>query len=356
MSFATWIATLASLGGLFALDLVVSVRRPGRVSMGQAVGWSSLYLAVALGFGLVIGLAAGWDLGTQYLAGYLLEKSLSVDNLFVFVIILGMFAVPAEQQSWALATGIVLALALRVALIAIGAGLLDAFSFMFLVFGLVLLVTAVQLFRHRDQDPSVQDNVVISLARRALPLSPDYDGDRLMTRRNGRRLVTPMFLVLVAIGTTDLLFALDSIPAVFGVTRDVYIVFCANAFALLGLRALFFLVSGLLERLVYLSVGLAVILALIGVKLILHFGHLHVSDVPEISTGASLGVIVVVLTVTTVASLRRTRRDPSLTAHAGALRAPSDDAEREDANRGRARGSRRPAGRSADSPTRSAAG
>jgi tellurite resistance protein TerC len=231
MSVAIWLATLASLGGLFALDLVVSVRRPGRVSMGQAVRWSSFYLTVALGFGLVIGLAAGWDLGSQYLAGYLLEKSLSVDNLFVFVIILGTFAVPAEHQSRALTAGIVLALALRVALIAIGAGLLDAFSFMFLVFGLVLLVTAVQLFRHRDQNPSVHDNAVISLARRALPLSPDYDGGRLMTRRNGRRLVTPMFLVLVAIGTTDLLFALASIPAVFGVTRDVYLVFCANAAA-----------------------------------------------------------------------------------------------------------------------------
>jgi tellurite resistance protein TerC len=351
MSALGWAATLALLAGLFTLDLVVSIRGPGRLGPRAAVRWSVFYAATALGFGVTLGLTSGWGLAGQYVTGYLLEKSLSVDNLFVFVIILGTFAVPAARQSRALTAGIVLALALRVMLIALGAGLLDAFSFMFLVFGAGLLVTAVQLFRHREEDPSVTDNAVVSVARRALPLSPEYDGGRLMTVREGRRLLTPMFLVLIAIGTTDLLFALDSIPAVFGVTRDVYVVFCANAFALVGLRALYFLVSGLLDRLVYLSLGLSMILALIGVKLVLHFAHLQLPGVPEISTGASLAAILVVLAVTTAASLRTTRRDQSLRAHAGALRSSersaSEPSARRPASPDRARGSGRPAGTSA---------
>jgi tellurite resistance protein TerC len=274
---------------------------------------------------------AGWDLGAQYFAGYIVEKSLSVDNLFVFLIIMSAFAVPREEQSRALTLGIIAALAMRAVFIAVGAALLDAFSFMFLVFGFALIATAVQLFRHRGEDPSVDDNILVATARRALPLTSDYDGSKLLTRVEGRRVLTPLFLVLVAIGSTDLLFALDSIPAVFGVTQHAYIVFVANAFALLGLRALFFLVSGLLDRLVYLSTGLAMILAFIGVKLVLHFAHLHGSAVPEISTGVSLAVIVLLLASVTAASLIKARRDPRLRAHAGRLRerrpetdAPSD--------------------------------
>jgi tellurite resistance protein TerC len=223
--------------------------------------------------------------------------------------------------------GIVLALIMRAIFIALGAALLSAFSFMFLVFGLLLVVTAVQLFRHRDEDPSVEDNAVVRAARRRLPMTDDYVGGQVVTRVDGRRMFTPLFIVLLAIGTTDLLFALDSIPAVFGVTEEAFIVFTANAFALLGLRALFFLVNGLLDRLVYLSTGLALILAFIGVKLVLHYGHLQEDSIPEISTGLSLVVIAVVLTVTTVASLLKVRRDPDARAHAGSIRGHAHDRE-----------------------------
>jgi tellurite resistance protein TerC len=317
---AGWALTLGVIAGLVAFDLWHCGRRPHRVGMREAAAWSLFYIAVAMLFGVVFAVVAGWDLGAQYFAGYIVEKSLSVDNLFVFVIIMSTFAVPAEHQSRLLMIGIVGALMLRAVFIALGAAMLDAFSFTYLVFGLALALTAVQLFRHRDQDPSVSDNALVGAARRLLPVSDDYDGHRLVTRRAGRRMLTPLFLALVAIASTDVLFALDSIPAVFGITQHAYIVFAANAFALLGLRALFFLVSGLLDRLVYLSTGLALILAFIGVKLVLHFGHLHSDAVPEISTGLSLGVVAVILTITTVASVIRTRRDPRARAHAGSLR------------------------------------
>ena len=290
------------------------------VGFREAVGQSVFYIAVALIFGVVFGVIAGWEFGGQYFAGYVVEKSLSVDNLFVFVIIMSTFAVPAEHQHKVLTIGILLALILRAIFIALGAALLAAFSFMFLVFGLLLIATAVQLFRHREQDPSVQDNVLVSAARRRLPFTDRYDAGKLITHVDGKRVLTPLFLVLLAIGTTDLLFALDSIPAIFGVSEEPFIVFAANAFALLGLRALYFLVSGLLDRLVYLSTGLALILAFIGGKLMLHYGHLQDDSIPEIETSTSLAVIVVVLVVTTVASIAKTRRDPAARAHAGSLR------------------------------------
>jgi tellurite resistance protein TerC len=202
---------------------------------------------------------------------------------------------------------------------------------MFLLFGLLLIYTAVQLFRHRDEDPDVEDNVVVKTARRILPVTEEYDGGKIITRVDGRRMVTPLLVVLIAIGGIDLLFALDSIPAVFGVTEEPFIVFAANAFALLGLRALFFLVKGLLDRLVYLSTGLSIILAFIGVKLILHWLHVDISpSVPEISTPVSLGVILVVLVVVTVASLVKTRNDPGAKAHAGSLKASKPAQERSD--------------------------
>ena len=280
------------------------------------------YIAVAIAFGVWMWMAHGSEFGTEYFAGYIVEKSLSVDNLFVFVIIMTTFAVPEEHQHKVLTFGIVLALIMRAIFIALGATLLSLFSFMFLIFGLLLIYTAVQLFRHRDEDPDVEDNGVVKAARKLLPVTDEYVGGKLVTRVDGRRMVTPLFIVLIAIGSIDLLFALDSIPAVFGVTQEAYIVFAANAFALLGLRALFFLVKGLLDRLVYLSTGLSLILAFIGVKLILHWPHVDISEaVPEISTPVSLGVIVVVLTVVTVASLVKTRNDPTAKAHAGSLRA-----------------------------------
>jgi tellurite resistance protein TerC len=214
----------------------------------------------------------------------------------------------------------VLALIVRAVLIAVGAALLDFFSFMFLVFGAVLIWTAVRLYRHRAEDPEVSDNGLVKLTRRLLPVTEEYDDGRLVTHVHGRRAVTPMFIVLVAVGGTDLLFALDSIPAVFGVTSEAYPVLAANAFALLDLRALFFLVQGLLDRLVYLSTGLAFVLAFIGVKLVLHWGHTVNENVPEIPTSLSIVIIVAVLAVTTIASLVRTSRDPTARAHAGSLR------------------------------------
>jgi tellurite resistance protein TerC len=320
LTAAGWGITLGLLAALFAWDLVRSARRPHAVGFREAGFWSLFYIAVALGFGVVFGLVAGWDVGAQYFAGYIVEKSLSVDNLFVFLIIMSTFAVPAEQQARALTIGIAAALALRAVFIAAGAALLDAFSVMFLLFGLALVLTAIQLFRHRNEDPSIEDNALVNVARRLLPITDDYHGQKLVARIDGRRVLTPLFLALVAIGSSDLLFALDSIPAVFGVTQHAYVVFVANAFALLGLRALFFLVAGLLDRLVYLSTGLSLILAFIGLKLILHFLHLHEHSVPEIPTAASLVVIVTVLASTTAASLVKARADPARRAHAGRLR------------------------------------
>jgi tellurite resistance protein TerC len=320
VSAAGWAVTLGLISGLLAFDIGFSARRPHAVGFREAAAWSVFYVAVAVIFGVVFGMIAGWNFGAQYFAGYVVEKSLSVDNLFVFVIIMATFAVPAEHQQRMLTIGIAVALVLRAAFIAVGAALLDAFSVMLVVFGVLLIVTGVQLFRHRDEDPSVDDNLLVVAARRALPLTDRYDGGRLVTREGGRRVLTPLVLVLIAIGGTDVLFALDSIPAVFGVTREAYIVFAANAFALLGLRALFFLVSGLLDRLVYLSTGLAAVLVFIGVKLVLHFVHEHRPGIPEISTGLSLAVIAVVLATAILASIAASRRDPGLRARAGSLR------------------------------------
>ena len=271
-------------------------------------------------FGVVFALLNGWDLAAQFFAGCVVEKSLSVDNLFVFVIIIGAFAVPPAQQPKVLTIGIVIALVLRAAFIALGAALPELFAFMFLIFGVTLVATAVQLFRHRNEDPDIDDNLVVSLARRALPVSSSYSDGKIVARSDGRRMLTPMFLALLAVGSTDLLFAFDSIPAVFGVTDHPYIVLAANAFALLGLRPLFFLVSGLLYRLVYMSAGLALILAFIGVKLVLEFAHHENHSVSEISTAASLAVILTVLTLTTLASLHMARSDPGVRAHPGSLR------------------------------------
>ena len=323
-----WLLTIGVIVALLALDLGIATAKPHHVGFGEAVGWSVFYIAVAIAFGVVLSIQAGGDYGAEYFAGYIVEKSLSVDNLFVFVIIMTTFAVPDHHQHKVLTFGIIIALILRAIFIALGAALLELFSFMFLLFGLLLLYTAVQLFRHRDEDPDVEDNGLVRMTRRIVPVTSEYVGGRLFPRIDGRRVATPLFVVLIAIGSTDLLFALDSIPAVFGVTEEAYIVFTANAFALLGLRALYFLVQGLLDRLVYLSTGLALILAFIGVKLILHWAHVDIDErVPEITTAVSLTVIVAILAITTVASLAKSRRDPTARAHAGSLRAHDSDSE-----------------------------
>jgi tellurite resistance protein TerC len=325
LTTTVWVGTLALIVGLFVLDLVVSARNPHAVGFKEAVAWSVFYVSVAIAFGIWMYIYFGAEFGAQYFAGYIVEKSLSVDNLFVFVIIMTAFAVPPMYQHRVLTFGIAMALVLRAIFIALGATLLALFSFMFLIFGAILIWTAVKLYQHRNQDPEVKDNGLVRLTRRLVPVTEEYEGGRMFTRLDGKRAVTPLFVVLVAIGGTDILFALDSIPAVFGVTEEAFIVFTANAFALLGLRALFFLVKGLLDRLVYLSTGLAIILAFIGTKLILHYLHTINPSVPEISTGISLTVIIVVLVITTVASLIKVRRDPSAVAHAGAIHLSKDD-------------------------------
>ena len=330
ISGLTWGLTIGLVVVLLAVDLILAALRPHKVGFKEATAWSLFYIAVAIAFGVWFTVTYGSTLGTEYFAGYIVEKSLSVDNLFVFVIIIATFAVPEEHQHKVLTFGIILALIMRAIFIALGATLLSLFSFMFLLFGILLIWTAIQLFRHRDEDPDVENNIMVRATRRFLPVTETYDGGKLVTRVDGRRMVTPMMAVLISIGSVDLLFALDSIPAVFGITREPFIVFAANAFALLGLRALFFLVKGLLDRLVYLSTGLSIILAFIGVKLVLHWAHVDINpNIPEVDTYVSLGVIVVILTVVTVASLIKTRQDPTAKAHPGSLRAsPPRDEDR----------------------------
>ena len=330
ISGLTWGLTIGLVVVLLAVDLILAALRPHKVGFKEATAWSVFYIAVAIAFGVWFTVTYGSTLGTEYFAGYIVEKSLSVDNLFVFVIIIATFAVPEEHQHKVLTFGIILALIMRAIFIALGATLLSLFSFMFLLFGILLIWTAIQLFRHRDEDPDVENNIMVRATRRFLPVTETYDGGKLVTRVDGRRMVTPMMAVLISIGSVDLLFALDSIPAVFGITREPFIVFAANAFALLGLRALFFLVKGLLDRLVYLSTGLSIILAFIGVKLVLHWAHVDINpNIPEVDTYVSLGVIVMILTIVTVASLIKTRQDPTAKAHPGSLRAspPHDDSK-----------------------------
>lgn len=324
VSQLTWAVTLLVLIALLAVDFVVT-RKPHEVSFREAAAWSVFYVAVALAFGAVVWTRAGADYGTQYLAAYLVEKSLSVDNLFVFAIILTQFAVPSVLHQRVLLVGIILALFMRAIFIAVGAAALAKFSFTFVLFGLLLIWTGVQLARHRNEDPEPSENAVVRAMRRRFSVTDTYDGARMFTRIDGKRMATPMLLVMVAIASTDLLFALDSIPATFGVTQEPFLVFAANAFALLGLRALYFLLKGLLDRLVYLSLGLAIILVFIGLKLIATYVHEIVPSVPKIPIAASLAFIVGVLVITGLASWWKTSRDPSLHAHAGRLTGSHQD-------------------------------
>jgi tellurite resistance protein TerC len=313
-----WLATVGLIVALLILDFVVG-RNPHEVRMGEAAAWSVFYVGIAVAFGVAVWQVSGPDYGQEYFAAWLVEKSLSIDNLFIFLIIFTRFAVPLELQQRALVIGVALALAMRAVFIAIGAALLENFAFMFGVFGVFLIWTALQLFRHRNEDADIEDNRVLTAVRARVPVTTEYHGNHLFVRVGGVRHATPMFLVLLAIGTTDLLFALDSIPATFGVTSEPFLVFTANAFALLGLRALFFVLRNLLDSLIYLSTGLAVILAFIGVKLILTYLHELDEDIPKIPTTLSLAVIIGILAVTTVASLIKARRDPTAHAHSGAV-------------------------------------
>ncbi|MDN5725917.1 MAG: TerC family protein [Propionibacteriales bacterium] len=313
---AIWGITIAVTIAFFVFEFFIHVRTPHEPTIGESARWSIFYIALALVFGVVIGLTSGWNFGGEYFAGYLTEKALSIDNLFVFLLIITAFAVPRKYQQKLLMIGIVIALVLRGGFIAVGAVVIENFSWIFYFMGALLLFLAwQQAFGNHDSKPT--EGRLLKLVRRVLPFTDDYHGDRLSVRVDGRRMMTPMVLAIVAIGVVDLVFAIDSIPAIYGLTNEAYIVFTANAFALMGLRQLYFLVGGLLERLVYLAQGLAVILAFIGVKLTLH--ALKVNEVPFINGGESVGwapdipiwfslsFIGFTIAVATVLSLRATR-------------------------------------------------
>lgn len=308
-----WGITIVVIAALLLFDYFFHIRKAHVPSIREAAVWSSIYVGLAVIFGVLVWAFGGTDMGSEYFAGYITEKALSVDNLFVFLIIMASFKVPREDQQKVLLFGIVFALVARTGFIFLGAALINSFSWVFYLFGLILLITAGNLLKPEGEDEGGEaNNFIIRLAKRFFHTSQHYDGDKLFTVENGKRMLTPMLLVMVAIGGTDILFALDSIPAIFGLTQNVFIVFTATAFSLMGLRQLYFLIDGLLDRLIYLSYGLAMILAFIGVKLILHALHEntlpfinggeHVSVI-EITTGQSLSVIIGVLLVTVVASL-----------------------------------------------------
>ncbi|WP_026552560.1 TerC family protein [Arthrobacter sp. H20] len=306
-----WALTIVGIVGLLLFDFFFHVRKAHTPSLKEAAVWSSIYVGIAILFGLGVLAFGGPTMGTEYFAGYVTEKALSVDNLFVFLIIMASFKVPRADQQKVLLFGIVFALIARTGFIFLGAALINQFAWIFYIFGLVLLLTAGNLLKPTS-DEDHGDTLVVRLAKRFLPATDHYDGDKLFTIENGKRVLTPMLLVMVAIGGTDILFALDSIPAIFGLTQNVFIVFTATAFSLMGLRQLYFLIDGLLDRLIYLSYGLAIILGFIGVKLILHalhennLGFINEGEpvpVVEISTGLSLSVILGVLIITILASV-----------------------------------------------------
>jgi tellurite resistance protein TerC len=313
-----WFATIAGILVLLAADLVIVDHNPHAIRVGEAAKWVVLYIACAIAFGLGILVFAGGTYAGEFFAGYITEYSLSVDNLFVFVIIMTTFGVPAIHQHKVLLFGILAAMVLRGLFIAAGAAVIERFEWVFFLFGAFLLYTGWRLaFRgETDEEAEFTENAALRVVRRFLPVTDEYHGAAVFTRIDGKRFVTPMLVVMLAIGTTDLLFALDSIPAIFGLTKEPFLVFSSNAFALMGLRQLYFLLGGLLNRLVYLDTGLAVILGFIGVKLILEALHGQgVSWAPEIGIVPSLVVIVLVLGITTALSLLKVRRDPSAARH-----------------------------------------
>jgi tellurite resistance protein TerC len=328
VSLGVWTATLVGIAIILVIDLWIIGRRPHEPSLRESSAWAAFYVGLAAVFGLGVWAGYGPTYGGEFFTGWLIEKSLSVDNLFVFMLIMSRFAVPRQYQQKVLMIGIILALVMRAGFIAVGAVLVATFMWIFYVFGIFLIFTAFKMAQHREDDPSrFRENSLVRLSRRLLPMSRDYVGARLTTVVDGRRLVTPMLIVMVAIGTTDLIFAVDSIPAIFGVTREPYLVLTANVFALMGLRQLYFLIGGLVSRLVYLPAGLAVLLGFIGVKMVLE--ALAENNVPFINAGEpvawaphvpiwlSMTVIVAILMVTTVASLARAARDRRAAAASG---------------------------------------
>ncbi|TKV27400.1 TerC family protein [Arthrobacter sp. NamB2] len=306
-----WTATVAVIITLLVVDFVFHARRPHIPTIKEAAWWSAAYVGLAILFGFGVLLVAGKQAGEEYFAGYLTEKALSVDNLFVFLVIMSSFAVPRPYQQKVLLFGIAFSLVARTGLIFVGASLVNSFAWTFYLFGTVLLVSAVNLLRRRTTDAH-REPTIVRWVRRVIPTTPGYDGNRLLTRVEDRRMLTPMVLVIVAVAATDVLFAVDSIPAIYGLTQNVYLVFTATAFSLLGLRQLYFLIDGLLDRLIYLAKGLAAVLAFIGVRLVLHALHENTLPfinngqpvpVPDIDTGSALLTIILILAVTVIASL-----------------------------------------------------
>ncbi len=319
MELPVWfeVTTFVGLTVLLLADLAIVARRPHEPSVKEATLWVSFYVSLALIFGAVFWAVTNATLATEFYAGWLTEYSLSVDNLFVFVIIMARFRVPRKLQQEALMVGIIIALILRGIFILLGAAVIERFTWVFYIFGAFLVYTAINLVRHRAEEDEYEENAFIRRIRKVLPIAKDFHGSKLRITENGKKFWTPMIIVFLALGTTDLLFALDSIPAIFGLTKEPFIVFTANVFALMGLRQLYFLLGGLLKRLVYLSLGLAVILAFIGVKLVLEAMHDNtlpfinggepIEWVPTIPIWLSLTIILGVLVIATVASLLKTR-------------------------------------------------
>ncbi|MFI7498449.1 TerC family protein [Streptomyces sp. NPDC049687] len=310
VSLTVWLLTVAALCALVAVDFLIG-RKPHEVSVREAGTWTIVWVVLACLFGLGVFLFGGGRPTGEFFAGYITEKSLSVDNLFVFVLIMGKFAVPPQYQQRVLIVGVLMALVLRALFIAAGAAIISTFSWVFYLFGAFLIWTAwklVQDARKGGHEEEYEENKLLKAVEKRFGVADRYHGTKLWIERDGKRVMTPMLVVMLAIGSTDVLFALDSIPAVYGLTEDPYIVFTANAFALMGLRQLYFLIGGLLEKLVHLSHGLSIILGFIGVKLLLHALHESGVHVPEIGIPVSLGFIVLVLAVTTVTSLRAAKR------------------------------------------------
>ena len=310
VSLTVWLLTIVALCVLVGADFFIG-RKPHDVSVKEAGIWTVVWVVLACLFGLGLLLFGGGKPTGEFFAGYITEKSLSVDNLFVFVLIMGKFAVPSQYQQRVLMVGVVMALVLRAGFIAAGAAIITAFSWVFYIFGAFLIYTAwklVQDARKDGHDEEYEENKLLKMVEKRFGVADRYHGTKLWIEENGKRVMTPMLVVMLAIGSTDVLFALDSIPAIYGLTQDPYIVFTANAFALMGLRQLYFLIGGLLKKLVHLSYGLSIILGFIGVKLVLHALHESGVHVPEISIPFSLGFIVLVLTVTTLTSLRAAKK------------------------------------------------
>ncbi|MFC1420877.1 TerC family protein [Streptacidiphilus cavernicola] len=314
VSVAMWATTIGVLIALIAADFFIGGRKPHDVSLKEAGIWTTVWVLLAVAFGGYLWWHSGPTPAGQFFAGYITEKSLSVDNLFVFVLIMAKFAVPSVFQQRVLMVGVLIALVLRAVFIAAGAAIIASFSWVFFIFGAFLIWTAWKLIKEAraeegEEEAEFEENRLLKAVEKRFPATDGYRGTKLVVTENGRRLITPMLVVMLAIGSTDLLFAMDSIPAIFGLTQDAYIVFTANAFALMGLRQLYFLIGGLLKKLVHLSYGLSVILGFIGVKLLLHALHEAGAHwAPEIGIPFSLGFIVLVLAITTATSLTASRR------------------------------------------------